>query len=831
MERARESDIQPVEISHRDSEAKRLLQAFDWARTPLGPMDAWPRSLLSLVDMVMELPSPAIIFWGPEQTQIYNDGYAVIMGPRHPAYFGASYRESWPDTYPLIYPWMRRVLDQGDVVEVRQAHIPVTRYGFEEEAYFTFTFSPLRDDEGRIAGLLQPVFEVTATVLSERRAETLRMLTPSGSLEPVADAIAALSRNPRDVPFALVYLWNAERECLLLAGETEGAGAGSDPDRRAQLDAAARRVVERNGQEWVGEQADAARSGADPYVLLLPMEGVAGAAPLGVIAFGLSPRLHFDKRYRAFLESVTAQLASALQRASLLQARERQRQHLSDLFLQVPAGIAVLQGPDHVFELVNPVYQALIGPRDLIGRPLREALPEMRDQPFPRILDEVYRSGQAHVGQEEPTLLRRGDERSGLEEVFFNYVYQPLRDAQSGHISGILVFAYEVTEQVRARQRAEALAGELRGEHERKDDFLAMLAHELRNPLAPISTAAEVLSLGRLPQAQVKRTSEIITRQVRHMTALVNDLLDVSRVTRGLVNIDRQPQDLKSVAAHAVEQVRPLVEARRHHLAVEQPAGDAWVLGDQKRLVQIFTNLLGNAAKYTPSGGEIALVLHVEGDEVVITVRDNGIGMPAALQPKVFGLFVQAERSTDRAQGGLGVGLALVKSLVDLHGGTVACYSSGAGQGSEFTVRLPLLRVQADAPAGGAQALPAAAAVARRILVVDDNQDAARMLALYLGEAGHHVAVEHASDAALERVLQEPFDVFLLDVGLPGMDGCELARRLRARPQTAQALVVAVTGYGQEADRQRALDAGFDDYLVKPPDPERLTALLAAPPR
>ena len=377
-----------------------------------------------------------------------------------------------------------------------------------------------------------------------------------------------------------------------------------------------------------------------------------------------------------------------------------------------------------------------------------------------------------------------------------------------------------------ALEKARAQA-ELREANRRKDEFLAMLAHELRNPLAPISAAAQLMELGRLDATRLKHTSQVISRQVKHMTGLVDDLLDVSRVTRGLVALDLVPQDIKSIVSNATEQVRPLMEAQRHHLAIDLPPEPAHVMGDAKRLVQILTNLLNNAAKYTPAGGEIHLTVRVENGEVVTRVKDNGIGIPHELQPRVFELFVQAERTLDRSQGGLGLGLALVRSLVELHGGSVVCRSDGPGQGSCFTVRLPLL-VREHAPVerrrGNRSLEPAGPRL--KVLVVDDNADAAETLCMLLETSGHQVRVEHGGVPALATARESLPDVCLLDIGLPDMDGKDLARRLRAQSETAGAVLIAITGYGQEQDRRSALEAGFDHHLVKPVDPIRLTALL-----
>ncbi|MCE4554680.1 ATP-binding protein [Roseateles cellulosilyticus] len=788
-----------------------LLRSTDWRRTALGPMENWPTSLRSHAAMVMEMPSPAIIFWGDEQIQIYNDGYAAIMGPRHPRYFGSPYRDCWPDTYPLIYPWMRRVLDHGEVVEVVREPISVTRYGFEEDAYFTFTFSPLRDDEGRIAGILQPVFEVTDAVLSERRTAVLAELTPDRhGARSADDVLRVLEAASEDVPSAALFL-DGERpgSCDALVGVI--GRLWHDTELQQVRSAAIRACA--TGESVLLDQ---------PRVHVLPLPSLQERRIVGALALGINPRLHFDDKYREFQRSVARQVAGLLQKLAMQRAVERQQASLSDLFLQAPAGIALLEGPDLVFALANPLYQASVGGRIVIGRSLRELLPELQGQPFLQILADVYRTGEAYVGRGEVAQLV--DEQGVLREKFFNYVYQPTRDAE-GRTTGILVFFHEVTDQVRAQREAQALAEQLQLEHRRKDEFLAMLAHELRNPLAPISSAAELLRSGRADSVAVMTASATIARQVRHMAALVNDLLDVSRVTRGLVEIDRQPQAMAAVAFDAIEQVRPLMESRRHRLASRFSAHNPVVLGDRKRLVQIVANLLTNAAKYTPDGGDIALSMTTGDSHVELWISDNGIGIAPEVQPHIFELFVQAQRGADRAEGGLGIGLALVKRLTELHGGTVACESAGPGHGSRFTVRLPLVQASVlpvEPPLQAEQMSPG-----KRILVVDDNVDAAQMLALLLQSEGHDVAIETVAMHVLDRANRWHPQVVILDIGMPGMDGYEVAQQLRGHAATAGTVLMAVTGYGQAGDRERARRAGFDHFLVKPVDLALLATLMA----
>ena len=371
---------------------------------------------------------------------------------------------------------------------------------------------------------------------------------------------------------------------------------------------------------------------------------------------------------------------------------------------------------------------------------------------------------------------------------------------------------------------------------QRKDEFLAMLSHELRNPLAPIRNAVQIMGLKPLDDPHLRHCRDVIERQVEHLSRLVDDLLDVSRITRGRFKLKKKPAEVATFVARAIETAKPLFDARRQRLHVSMPEERLIVDGDLTRLSQIVGNLLNNAAKYTPDGGHISLQIETasrdsgSAEEVLIRVKDNGTGIPPEMLPEVFDLFTQVDQALDRTHDGLGIGLALVRKLVEMHGGSVDAHSDGVGHGSEFFVRLPCRIELVDvkgAPLSAGDAIETPVIRRRRVLVVDDNEDSAETLALALQLEGYDVETAHGGQQALK--LAEGFlpEVVLLDIGMPEMDGYEVARSIRAQPWGADMLLVAQTGWGQEEDRRRTREAGFDAHMTKPLDHSRLMSLMA----
>jgi PAS domain S-box-containing protein len=464
------------------------------------------------------------------------------------------------------------------------------------------------------------------------------------------------------------------------------------------------------------------------------------------------------------------------------------------------------------YEYVNTAYAARFGlrPEELIGKRMPEVIGESAYQVAKVYIDRLL-SGEGV--QYEATIPY-----ASLGPKFMRSTSVPDFD-DAGRVRGFMGVLIDLTD----RKRAEDA---LKDADRHKDEFLAMLAHELRNPLAPIRNAARILRAAGPAEPRLEKARDIIDRQVAHLARLVDDLLDISRVTQGKIVLVKAPVHLPEAVSAGVDLARPLLDAKQHKFTLTLPRPcDLSVEGDATRIAQVVGNILNNAAKYTDPGGEIELTLAREVNSARITVQDSGVGIAADMLPHVFELFAQAERSRDRSQGGLGIGLSLVKNLVELHGGRVAAHSAGAGCGSTFSVYLPL----ANAPVAENGDVPRSpASAAKRVLVVDDDLDAAESMGMLLEVEGHTVWYAHNGRGAVEAAVELRPDVVLLDIGLPGIDGYEVARRLRSETATRDSVLIAITGYGQDEDRALAEAAGFDHHLVKPVSMESLHALFAA---
>jgi PAS domain S-box-containing protein len=790
------------------------------------------------------------LWWGRELIQFYNDAYLPSFGKgKHPAAMGQRGADCWQEIWPIIWPQIDDVMSRAQPSWNEDQLVPIYRNGRLEEVYWTYGYSPVFDESGAVGGTLVVCTETTNRVLSERRLRTMRALTEKTAfavdlkamLHIAAQVFAAAGR---DIPFALLFTVNASADRVQLV-ETAGLAAEQgmqllDPDLRRELGSMLTPAGS-CGRGPISLQSPLQLSpGSEPVtqVFVAPIARAPSQVASGFIVFGISPSLPFDDPYRSHLSELAEHLGLAQARIEAFRIRALVESERNNLLLQSPVGTALLIGPQHIFQLANPLYCQLVGrsESELVGKTYGQAFPELAGTPLPEILDRVYQSGTPFVASEyEVPIDRRGD--GVLDDCVVKFSLEPLRDV-GGEVYGMMAIAVDITEQVRARQVIEKahnervkLLEDLEAASRAKDEFLAMLGHELRNPLAPIVTALALMKLRSGNQAG--REQQIIERQVSHLIRLVDDLLDVSKITRGKVILKKESVPLAEVLAKAVEMASFLFEQRSHQLVIDAPSETVRWEGDPVRLAQVVANLLTNAARYTAVGGSIRLSAYREGSELLIAVKDNGMGIPKEMLPRIFDLFVQGKRSADRAEGGLGLGLTLVKTLVALHGGTVEAHSEGVGRGSEFIVRLPAATPESAAGAVPPPELPLPplppAAHPQRVLVVDDNADAAELLGEALLALGHEVRIANDPLAALTLLAQFRPAVAVLDIGLPVMDGYELAQRIRERPEASGCRLIAVTGYGQEHDRLRSEQAGFETHLVKPIHIEQLVQLIATP--
>jgi PAS domain S-box-containing protein len=492
---------------------------------------------------------------------------------------------------------------------------------------------------------------------------------------------------------------------------------------------------------------------------------------------------------------------------------ERQQRLLDTIFDNILAAVAYLDR-DFNFVRVNSVYAQSSGysAAELLGRNHFDLFPDAENR---AIFERVRDTGETYVARAREF---RYAPQSEHPETFWDWWLCALPSTQGG-TEGIVLSLVEVTETERARRRVERLNLELRDASRRKDEFLAMLSHELRNPLAAILNAVTVLKRCGPDEPVLNHARDAAERQVRHMARLLDDLLDVSRVTMGKITLKKERVNLASAVQRSAEVIRPQVEKRGLHMAVMLSPEHLVVDADPERLEQVINNLLSNAAKFTLAGGHITVTVSMAGEQALVRVKDDGIGIPQDLQPHIFDLFVQGERPIDRSQGGLGVGLTLVRRILELHNGSIEVRSRGCGMGSEFTVRLP---IAARGPGKATETVPKAPRSRRRILLIEDNADSADMLRLLLESEGHSVRVARDGLCGMTIAMENDPEVAIIDIGLPGMTGYEVARRMRANPLLRAMRLIALTGYGQDEDIRKAREAGFDEHVTKPADLQAL---------
>jgi PAS domain S-box-containing protein len=776
-----------------------------------------------LQQLFEEAPGFMALTHGPEHVyELANGTYRQLIGMRDPV--GKSVREALPelegqgfyDLFDYVYATGVRHVGRHTPVELRNAD------GTLEERWVDFIFQPVTGEDGSVAGIFIQGSDVTDHVATETRWKE-------------AAAAAANERDRLDAVLdtaaAAIVIADADGKLVGANDAMERMWGLNFPYSQSMdeyrdwkgwwLDAEGRRKERIQAHEW--PMARALR-GEDQVREIISIEPFDKPGEQRTILLGGAP---IRDRHGAINGAVVTQMDITEQVRAEMALRESETKFRA--IANAMPQLVWSNLPDGTHDFYNERWYEFTG--------LLNGLANSEDWAavvHPDDQAESLRRWRHALATGEPYDVEfrlryhpTGEYRWCLSRAI------PVRDA-AGAIVRWMGTCTDVDEQRRA-------ADDLRRASERKDDFLAMLAHELRNPLAPLKAAADLLRLQRAAPAKVHDLTAVIDRQVRHMTDLIDDLLDVSRVTRGLVELDQRPLDVKTIVANAIEQAKPLIEARAHTLHVHMGAAHAQVLGDQTRLVQVLVNLLANSAKYTHQGGRIDVTVDVETDgdagagavpEVRITVADNGSGIDGALLPRVFEIFSQGVRTPDRAQGGLGVGLALVKSLVGLHGGRVSAHSEGAGKGSAFTVALPLQAGSAQGAAvreydgeSGSGSGSGTGAV-HSVMVVDDNVDATDGLAALLEAYGHRVYVRYDPAGVVDDARALRPDVFVLDIGLPGIDGFELARRLRAQRETAGALLVALTGYGQAHDRVLSKTAGFDRHFVKPVDIEELERFI-----
>ena len=923
-----------------------MIFAYDWSESELGPIHAWPAHLKMAVDLILSLPSAAILLWGPNFIQIYNDAYRDLMGRKHPDGLGQGVAACWPEAWDFVGPVCHSVMREHKAYIFEDQRLILERHGSPEESFFRLSYSPapgaLPDEAGcgraPPGGVLVMVTETTELVQARtqeaRRREEVEALQKKRldlfeELFRTSPSFLCVLRGP-DFVFEFAndayYKLVGQRELIgrpAFEAIPEAAGCGykelltkvmstgtpyigfglsapfiKGPGQAAEehfidliyqplfdeegvcrrilchgKDVTAHVQTRKRAEQALTESKEHFRRalgidtvGAvffdmrgeiteanDAFLKMNGLRQEVGEPGLLPFSEPTSPQWrevvlqaidafratgcadHYEKEFRR----ADGSRWWALFAAKPLNEKEgigyvldiTERVHAEQSLRESEARFRAIAdaSPALVWQVDEKGHTVYLNPRckEMLGRPMEELLGAgWRSVIHPEDARD-YLAAVEHALRGHSRFEHRFRARAGNGDWRWLRSYALPWFSASGEYAGHVGMSIDITDKVKAETA-------LLEADQRKDEFLATLAHELRNPLAPITNALTLISR---PDgaADFPRLLPVISRQVDSMGRLVDDLLEISRITSGKIELRRAPLDVSAALRNAVESSKVQIEEKEQELSVSLPDAPLIVNADAVRLEQVFTNLLNNAMRYTPQGGKIWLDVDRRGEMAVISVRDNGIGILPGMLPRLFDMFSQERRSGLGTQEGLGIGLSLVERLVELHGGSVEARSAGKDQGSEFIVSFPLsaiapaqeqsLRGIPEGAAGEEKAAPARQQL--RVLVVDDNQDAAEVLCMLLQTLDMEVKAAHSGPAALAVIPGFRPDAILMDIGMPGMDGHEVARRIRAQPGFDAIKLIALTGWGQEKDRMQSRESGFDHHLTKPVDFAVLKELLA----
>jgi signal transduction histidine kinase/PAS domain-containing protein len=849
------------------SEATALLESTDWSKTPLGPRSEWPQSLRLAVAICLGSRFPMFVWWGRELVNIYNDAYVPILGQRHPRAFGQPARDTWHEIWDVVGPQADAVMERGEATWNERVLLVMERHGYPEQTWFTWSYSPIREESGLIRGLFCACKEDTAAVQaeSERDALLARMESDRTRLAEAfsqSPAFLAVLRGPDHV-FEFV---NDRYHDLVGRRDLVGQSLGQAlPELEEQGFVAILDKVYATGEPFVGTDVrvlvrrppSEVLEAIDLDFVYQPMKGPDGAVA-GILAHGVD--VTEKNRTEATLASdkkVLEGIATGAPLSEVLEtiARGAEAQSADGMLCSIlvldEAGERLLHGAaPSLPESYNQAIDTLpIGPgMGSCGTAAFQRRPVFVTDIAADPLWASYRQLAADHGLGaccSTPVLGSGGEVLGTVAMYYRHPHVPsARDSDlirsATHLAGIVLAKEMVDRRLRHSLEAEQAA---RAEAERasrlKDEFLATLSHELRTPLSAILGWTRIIRLKPDVPADLVRGVDVIERNANAQATIIQDLLDMSAIMSGKVRLNIQTTDLAALVQAAIDTATPAAEAKQIRLeAVLHEDGPVLIAGDADRLQQVLWNLLSNAVKFTPKDGRIQVALERVASQVQVRVEDTGAGIAPAFMPHVFDRFRQADASTTRRHGGLGLGLSIVKQLVELHGGSVTVSSEGPGRGSVFVVTLPVAALRpavetAIAPRAAGHPMPAVedyvAVDGVRVLVVDDDADAREMVRRLLQERGCVVATAGSVNEALHVLGRGRFDVLVSDIGMPGEDGHALIRRIRALGAEAGGDIpaVALTAYARPEDRAKALRAGFQRHTVKPIDPVELFSLVA----